>query len=152
MQQPSTTPSQASPLSSPSKASLLILSSLASSSPVPTAEGGAKKEEDDLAEEFQIHEIDERHREEGQHDIDNSELSSETAKLVEQSLKSLGGRATGQDIADYILSHYEVGPTNKRSLRYSVNAILSSKKHSGLFVKDQTGEKTLWQLNEMARQ
>jgi len=132
---------QPSPLS-PSKASLLLLSSLASSSPVP-AEGAPKKEED-IVEEFPIHEIEEKH--EGHHDESN-----ETAKLVEQSLKNLGGRATGQDIADYIQQHYyDSGNTNKKSLRYSVNAILSSKKHSGLFVKVQTAEKTLWQLNESA--
>jgi len=148
-----TLPVQQSPLSSPGKASLLILSNLASF-PVPAEPViPHKKEEEDIVEEFQIHELDERQREENlHHDMETSDVSNETAKLVEQSLKSLGGRATGQEIADYILAHYDVGNMNKRSLRYSVNAILSSKKHSAVFVKDQTGEKTLWQLSELTRQ
>jgi hypothetical protein len=71
--------------------------------------------------------------------------------LVEQCLHTLGGKRSGAEIADWIANNFPRSETilssSKRSLRYSVNAILSSKKHAGLFVKDNSGDRTLWFLN-----
>jgi len=71
-------------------------------------------------------------------------------QLIMDALKSMGGKATGNDITDWIAQNYKEHGSNKKKLTYTVNAILSSKKYAGIFSKDQminNGQRALWKLS-----
>lgn len=91
-------------------------------------------------------------------DLSTPELKSKKARtdatdnenyveLIEQAMRGLGGKATGQDITESISqTHQELGH-NKKKLGYRVNAVLSSKKYKTIFAKDTTFEgRTVWKL------
>jgi len=54
-------------------------------------------------------------------------------------MKQLGGKATGSQICDWFVDHSpQTTETDRKALAYKINAILSSKKHSNLFLKKKT--------------
>lgn len=64
-------------------------------------------------------------------------LGTNYLQLIEDAFTDFGGKATGADVTEWIAQrHPELGE-NKKRLSYSVNAILSSKKYSHIFTKDQ---------------
>lgn len=69
--------------------------------------------------------------------------------LIVEALKNMDGKGTGNDITDWIVEKYkEKEPfNNKKKLTYTVNAVLSSKKYSNLFVKDHVeNSRAIWKL------
>ena len=69
--------------------------------------------------------------------------------LITEALKEMGGKATGVQITDWLAVNYKQLGTDKKKLGYTVNAVLSSKKYKGKFVKDkmvQGGSRALWKL------
>jgi hypothetical protein len=70
-------------------------------------------------------------------------------ELIVEALKGMGGRATGIDITDWLSKHYPDLGGDRKKLGYMVNAVLSSKKYKGKFVKEKMvngGQRALWKL------
>lgn len=83
--------------------------------------------------------------------IDDGSGNGNFLQLIMEALKSMGGKATGNDITDWIAQNYKEHGSNKKKLTYTVNAILSSKKYAGIFSKDQminNGQRALWKLSQ----
>lgn len=71
------------------------------------------------------------------------------ANLIVEALKNMEGKGTGNDITDWIVEKYKDKEpfANKKKLTYTVNAVLSSKKYSNLFVKDHVeNSRAIWKL------
>jgi len=88
-------------------------------------------------------------------DMDKVERTSSDngtfVNLIEHALRELGGRGTGQEVADWIGKRHADLAANKKKLAYTVNAILSAKKYRTLFTKDvgMKSERTIWKLSNM---
>jgi len=87
---------------------------------------------------------------EGMLDGETKEESTNVSRIME-AIRSLGGKATGNDISSWICKQYSSDITMKKRLSYTVNAVLSSKKHSGLFTKEMVyfdgHKRALWSLS-----
>jgi hypothetical protein len=81
--------------------------------------------------------------------ISKEDYQTYLVKLIEQALKGLGGKGTGQEVTDYIVARHRDNGMNKKKLANTVNGLLSAKKYSNYFTKDLASThsgRTVWKL------